>query len=205
MTPWFPSSLSSIWKEATVQRYQGQRLLASSIVPGYLACLIAWSCTPRHYCTAQALLQCRRRPAAGLLRTLFFHCISPGCPRLTEVVFTFGLTGSPGVLQTVRPSQLCCSQRLLSAETSFWTLLSTGCAARLHCATGLDALAHHWHLSGVPAQSLQWGPWLEAGMAAGSLEKGSGRSKGAGLCCSAPAFQGSKQFFSPAQDGGYQQ
>ena len=30
---------------------------------------------------------------------------------------------------------------------------------------GLDALAHHWHLSGLNAMSVQWGPWLEVGMA----------------------------------------
>ena len=34
---------------------------------------------------------------------------------------------------------------------------------------GLDALAHHWRLSGVPAGSVQWGPWLEVGMAAAGL------------------------------------
>ena len=31
---------------------------------------------------------------------------------------------------------------------------------------GLDALAHHWHLHGLNAMSVQWGPWLEVGMAA---------------------------------------
>ncbi|CAL1148755.1 unnamed protein product [Cladocopium goreaui] len=32
--------------------------------------------------------------------------------------------------------------------------------------TCLDALAHHWHLHGLNAMSVQWGPWLEVGMAA---------------------------------------
>ncbi|CAJ1416737.1 unnamed protein product [Effrenium voratum] len=32
--------------------------------------------------------------------------------------------------------------------------------------TCLDALAHHWQLLGLKAQSVQWGPWLEVGMAA---------------------------------------
>ncbi|CAE7874991.1 eryA [Symbiodinium necroappetens] len=85
------------------------------------------------------------------------HLYSAAEGRLTEVLFTFGLTGflawgaadgeaKPTMLQPT-PVERC-----------------------------LDALAHHWHLSGVPAQSLQWGPWLEAGMAAGSLAKGSDRS-----------------------------
>ena len=30
---------------------------------------------------------------------------------------------------------------------------------------GLDALAHHWRLHGLNAMSVQWGPWLEVGMA----------------------------------------
>ncbi|CAK9055131.1 unnamed protein product [Durusdinium trenchii] len=32
--------------------------------------------------------------------------------------------------------------------------------------TCLDALAHHWNLHGLNAMSVQWGPWLEVGMAA---------------------------------------
>ena len=68
-------------------------------------------------------------------------------------------------------------QELQDSPLDFFTLFSSAGSVLVSAGQGayasanafLDALAEHLHASGIPALSIKWGPWAEAGMA------GSGR------------------------------
>jgi acyl transferase domain-containing protein/NADPH:quinone reductase-like Zn-dependent oxidoreductase/short-subunit dehydrogenase len=58
---------------------------------------------------------------------------------------------------------------------------SAGQGSYVTANTFLDALAHHRHARGLPATSVNWGPWAEAGMAAGLSDQQRQRLASRGL------------------------